>query len=177
MFANHGSLTKHEHVIEGINSRMDGIQAAVLSVKLAHLARWNKRRFENALSYNDLLRDVDDVVTPVIRPDATHIFHLYVIRTQQRDRVQEYLKGKGISTGIHYPTPIHLQKAYADLGYKEGDFPHAEERAARMLSLPMFPEMHEEQVHYVAEQIVQYFEASPAGRRTAAAGQKGNPSL
>jgi len=149
MFANHGSLIKHEHVIEGINSRMDGIQAAVLSVKLAHLARWNRRRYENALSYNDLFKDVDGVVTPLIRCDATHIFHLYVIRTQHRDKVGEYLKDKGISTGIHYPTPLPFLKAYEYLGARPEDFPVACEYEDKILSLPMFPELTPEKICYV----------------------------
>lgn len=153
MFANHGSLTKHEHMIEGINSRMDGIQAAVLSVKLAHLARWNRRRLENALRYNELLGDIDGVATPSIRPDATHIFHLYVIRTEHRDVVQQHLKEKGISTGIHYPTPLPFLKAYEYLQADPEDFPVAHGYQNQILSLPMFPELELEQIQYVAQAI------------------------
>ncbi len=153
MFANHGSRVKHEHEIEGINSRMDGIQAAVLSVKLAHLSRWNERRYENALIYDDLLKDVDGIVTPRRRPDATHIFHLYVVRTQARDHVQQYLKDKGISTGIHYPKPLPFLKAYEYLDAEPGGYPVAYEYQDQILSLPMFPELKPEQIRYVVQAI------------------------
>ena len=152
-FANHGSRSKHEHEIEGINSRMDGIQAAVLSVKLAHLANWNRKRFENALVYNDLLKGVEGIVTPKIRPDSTHIFHLYVIRTRTRDYLQQYLKEKGISTGIHYPKPLPYLKAYEYLNTKPEDYPVAFEFQNQILSLPMFPELEVDQIKYVVQMI------------------------
>ena len=157
MFANHGSLKKHHHEIEGINSRMDGIQAAILSVKLPHIADWNQKRYHNALLYNELLADVEDIVTPIIRPNAKHIFHLYVIRTPKRDQLPEYLQDHGISTGIHYPTALPFLKAYAYLGNSLEDFPVAYQYQGEILSLPMYPELTSDAVHFVCNTIREFY--------------------
>ncbi len=153
MFANHGSLVKHQHEIEGINSRMDGIQAAVLSVKLPHIHKWNQQRYENAVYYNELLKDVEGIITPAISSDVSHIFHLYVVRTEKRQQLQQHLKDCGISTGIHYPKPLPFLKAYEYLQGQPEDFPVAYDYQDKILSLPMFPELKREQIEYVAECI------------------------
>ena len=157
MFANHGSLTKHEHEFEGINSRMDGIQSAILFVKLPYIHEWNQKRLQNSLLYNELLRDVEGVVTPKIRSNAKHVFHLYVIRTKKRDELQKYLKDHGISTGIHYPTALPFLKAYEYLGHKPDDFPMAYQYQDKILSIPIFAELTKEQISYICDCIASFF--------------------
>ena len=157
MYANHGSMQKHAHEIEGVNSRMDGLQAAILSVKLPHIMDWSKRRFEKALKYNKLLAGIDGVTIPALRPDSTHVFHLYVIRTKRRDELQAYLKEHGIATGVHYPTALPLLKAYEALGYKASDLPVAAAYQSEILSLPIFPELREGEIEYVAGKIKAFF--------------------
>ena len=157
MFANHGSLKKHEHQIEGINSRMDGLQAAILSVKLPHINEWNEKRYRNALLYNELLADVEEVVIPAIRLDCTHIFHLYVIRINERDEVQKHLNQHGISTAIHYPVALPFMQAYNYLGYKPEDLPVAYKYQDEILSLPMYPELSTQSIFYVGEKINEFF--------------------
>jgi len=153
----HGQMKKYEHLAEGYNSRLDEIQAAVLRVKLKRLDEWNKLRRKNASIYNELLEDVDEIVTPSEAEYAKHVYHLYVIRTRRRDELQEWLKSKGIGTGLHYPIPLHLQRAYEYLGYKEGDFPVAEESAKQIVSLPMFPELTGEEIEAVVYTIKRFF--------------------
>ena len=153
MFANHGSLKKHEHEFEGINSRMDGLQAAILSVKLKYIHQWTDLRIQHAEKYSELLSGVDNIVTPKIHPDVKHVFHLYVIRTEKRDQPQKYLKENGIATGIHYPTPLPFLKAYDYLGHKPEDFPVAYQYQDEILSLPMFPELTHEQMEYIVDSI------------------------
>lgn len=157
MFANHGALIKHQHQIEGINSRLDTIQAAILNVKLPHLQMWNKQRLTNALLYNQLLADVPQIITPKFRPEATHIFHLYVIRAQKRNELIDYLAEKGIQTQIHYPTILPLLPAYKYLNHKPSDFPIAASYQDSILSLPMFPELKEEQIKFVAQSIKAFY--------------------
>lgn len=157
MFANHGSLQKHIHEIEGINSRMDGFQAAVLSAKLKYIDEWNLARNQNALMYNDLLTAIDQVKTPKIRENSSHVFHLYVIRVEKRDELAIFLKSKGIYTGIHYPTALPFMPAYSYLGHKPSDFPVAYQVQNEILSLPMFPELNDDQINYVASSIREFF--------------------
>ena len=157
MFANHGSLKKHEHQIEGINSRMDGLQAAILSVKLPYIIEWNEKRHQNALIYTKLLEDVEDIVMPKIRPDVSHIFHLYVIRTKDRDAFQKYLNEHGISTAIHYPVALPFMQAYDYLGYKPEDFPVAYQFQDEIISLPMYPELSKTSISYVVDKIKEYY--------------------
>jgi len=157
MLRDHGQIKKYEHLVEGYNSRLDEIQAAILRVKLKRLDEWNKLRRKNASIYNDLLEDVDEVVMPLEAEYAKHVYHLYVIRTHRRDELQDWLKSKGIGTGLHYPIPLHLQRAYEYLGYKEGDFPVAEECAKQILSLPMFPELTQEEIEKVVTEIKRFF--------------------
>jgi len=157
MFANHGSLKKHEHQIEGINSRMDGLQAAILSVKLSHILEWNEKRYQNALLYNELLANVKGVTIPKIRQNAAHIFHLYVIRTEERDELQKHLKEHGVSTGIHYPTALPFLQAYNYLGNKPEEFPVAYQYQDEILSLPMYPELSKSFITFVADKIREFF--------------------
>lgn len=153
MFTNHGSLKKHDHKMEGINSRLDGLQAAILSVKLDHIHDWNDARRQHARKYNELLSDMDGIVTPSVRTNASHVFHLYVVRVDRRDELQEALEARGISTSIHYPTPLPFLEAYDYLGYEPEDFPVAYEYQDQILSLPMYPEMTDDMIGYTAKAI------------------------
>ena len=149
---NYGQRVKYEHVVAGTNSRLDTIQAAILRVKLRHLDVWNAARQRHAAAYNSLLAG-GPYVLPHVAAHRTHIFHLYVIETDNRRHAQEFLSARGIATGIHYPIPIHMQEACKDFGYSRGDFPATEAAANRILSLPMYPELTEEQLDYVASSL------------------------
>ena len=157
MYANHGALVKHKHEIEGINSRLDGMQAAILSVKLKYISEWNNKRLQNAILYNKLLACVDGIAIPKIRENVKHVFHLYVIRVPNREVLQCYLADKEISTGIHYPTPLPLLPAYKYLNHSPLDFPIASDYMDKILSLPMFDELTEEQVEYIADCIRRFY--------------------
>lgn len=157
MFANHGALVKHQHKIEGINSRLDGIQAAVLSVKLKYIAKWTAQRQTAATWYNEALAGIEGIVLPVVRPDTEHTFHLYVIRAQRREALMEHLRNEGIDTAIHYPTPLPLMEAYQYLGYSAGDFPVSAGMMHEILSLPMYPELSREAVERVAAAIRSFY--------------------
>jgi len=161
MFANHGSdpSDKHNHRMEGINSRLDGLQAAVLSVKLRHIREWNRMRAFNAEAYAARLSGLGDLELPDTRPGASHVFHLYCIRSAQRDDLRAYLAEHGVATGIHYPTALPLLEAYDHLGYTAADFPVAARYQNEILSLPMYPELSEDQIAYVGDVIEQFFEA------------------
>ncbi|HEV7377605.1 MAG TPA: DegT/DnrJ/EryC1/StrS family aminotransferase [Pyrinomonadaceae bacterium] len=152
LLRDHGSAQKYHHEIVGYNFRLEGIQGAVLNVKLRHLDRWNQLRREHAARYQELLRG-SGLRLPVEMQYAEHVYHLYVVQSDGRDALQQTLNESGVQTGIHYPIPIHLQPAYASLNYKAGDFPEAERQARRILSLPMFPELTDEQIRQVAEAI------------------------
>lgn len=149
----YGQSAKYHHDVKGVNSRLDSIQAAVLRVKLKYLEEWNESRRAHAGLYNQSLAGVDHLITPTEASFARHVYHLYVVRVKARPELQKALSDKGIATGIHYPIPIHLQKAYSDLGYKKGDFPVTETYADEVLSLPMFPELSDEQIHYVVRSL------------------------
>ena len=154
----YGQETKYHHHEKGLNARLDTLQAAVLSIKLRYLSNWNEARAKHAQRYRQLLTGVGDIRFQQQASFSTHIYHLFIIETDHRSELQKHLNGAGIHTNIHYPIPIHLQKAYKDLGYKEGDFPHAEQAAKRMLSLPMFPELTNVQIDRVTESIKEFFE-------------------
>ena len=156
MIRDHGQRKKYYHDLEGYNGRLDAIQAGVLRIKLKRLDDWNKLRRQNAAYYNELLSDVPSVILPLEAKFAESVYHLYVILVNDRDGLQEYLSSKGISTGLHYPLPLHLQKAYDHLGYKKGDFPFVENIADRLLSLPMFPELTRDQIEYVVQSIKEF---------------------
>jgi dTDP-4-amino-4,6-dideoxygalactose transaminase len=146
----HGQARKYYHTMVGWNCRMDGIQAAVLSIKLRHLERANLLRREHALQYNQAFAGIDEIATPFEASYARHVYHVYAIRVQERDEIRRRLEEKGIGSAVHYPIPIHLQEACRNLGYTAGAFPVAESLAEKFLSLPMFPELTEEQIEYVA---------------------------
>lgn len=152
-FANHGSLKKHDHEVEGINSRLDGLQAAVLSVKLKYIDEWNKKRYENASYYTKLLNEVNGISTPKIRKHVSHIFHQYVIRMKKRDELVAFLRKNGIETGIHYPVALPFLKAYDYLGHKPVDFPVAYEYQNEILSLPMYPELNRQMIEQIIKLI------------------------
>ena len=147
-----GEERRYEHALKGFNYRMDGIQGAILRVKLRYLEQWTESRRARAAEYRELL-DGSDVITPVEKPDCRHVFHVYAVRVPNRDAVRANLQEKGIQSGVHYPIPVHLQPAYSDLGYRKGAFPVAEQVATEVLSLPMFPEMTTSQVEEVAAAV------------------------
>lgn len=153
MLRDYGRKDRYAHQIKGYNSRLDTVQAVVLSAKLKHLDQWNKMRADNAAIYCDLLKDVEGVVLPTVKEGQTHVFQTFAVRVDQRDVVLEKMKEKGIGVLIHYPIPVHLQEAYADLGYGKGDYPVSEKLSDSVLSLPMFPHMKKEQVEYVAHSL------------------------
>jgi dTDP-4-amino-4,6-dideoxygalactose transaminase len=153
---NHGQASRYISTEPGWNSRLDEIQAAVLRVKLRHLPSWQKARQANAALYSNLLGKIPGIGTPAIPPDREHVFHQYTIRCERRDSLQKFLSGKQIGTQIYYPVPLHLQPLYASLGHRPGDFPNAESAAGKILSLPMFPELREEEIHRVAEAIAEF---------------------
>jgi dTDP-4-amino-4,6-dideoxygalactose transaminase len=149
----HGQVRKYHHTMVGWNCRMDSIQAAVLRVKLRHLQQNNQLRRRHADQYNEVLAQLDEVITPHEASYGQHVYHIYAIRTKERDEVMRLLDQKGIGCGIHYPVPVHLQEAYQNLGYRPGAFPVSERTSAEFLSLPMFPELNEVQVKLVADAV------------------------
>jgi dTDP-4-amino-4,6-dideoxygalactose transaminase len=153
MLRDHGQSRKYHHAVVGWNARMDGMQAAALRIKLKHLSAGNAARREHARHYDQLLGDLEGVVTPAPATNGVHVYHIYAIRVAERDSVLQTLTGRGISCGIHYPVPVHLQEAYRSLGYTRGSFPIAERCADEFLSLPMFPELTAEQVEYVGREV------------------------
>ena len=149
MLRDWGAEKKYQHVLKGYNYRLEGMQGAVLRVKLRHLEGWTQSRRENAAIYNRLLAG-SELKTPEEMPYARHVYHVYAVRAPERDALQQALHAQGVQSGIHYPIPVHLQPAYADLGYQKGDFPHSEKAANEVLSLPMFAELTQEQIEVVA---------------------------
>jgi dTDP-4-amino-4,6-dideoxygalactose transaminase len=157
-FARHGG--KGEHIMEGINSRLDGLQAAILNVKLPHLKAWTEGRRKVASRYSELLKGVGDIVLPKIAPERDHVYHLYVIRTGQRDNLKKSLGDAGIATVLNYPKALPFYPAYAYLGHQPKNFPVAHANQSRILSLPIYPEMTEEMVGSVAGKISDFFRAN-----------------
>ena len=162
---NHGSPRRYLHDELGWNTRLDGIQAAILRVKLPHLERWNQQRRERAAAYDLLFTQTGlvstvgsaPVRTPSVSPHATHVFHQYVIRAQRRDALREFLTARRIGSEIYYPLPLHLQPAFTYLGYREGDLPESELAAREVLALPMFPELTEPEQQWVVESIAEFY--------------------
>jgi dTDP-4-amino-4,6-dideoxygalactose transaminase len=157
MFANHGRVEKYNHDIEGVNSRLDSLQAAILEVKLKHLPEWNEKRRQNAYLYNKYLHG-SPLVTPGELDNVKPVYHLYVVRTPSgtREKLQDFLKTKGISTGIHYPIALPNLRAYAYLSHKESDFPESTKASQEIVSLPMFPELGEAEIKYVADAVKEF---------------------
>jgi dTDP-4-amino-4,6-dideoxygalactose transaminase len=160
MYANHGALVKHQHRMEGINSRLDGLQAALLTRKLRHLADWTRARQDVARQYDRLLAGIPQVVLPRVREGSTHVYHLYVIQAADRDALKAHLAAQGIETAIHYPTALPLLPAYAHLGMQAADIPRASANQDAILSLPIFPEMTPAMVAYVADTIRAFYATS-----------------
>jgi len=156
LYRDHGSEEKYVHEIEGHNMRMEGIQGAVLNVKLKYLDRWSEARRRNADIYRQLLKNVNGIILPEEMPYARHVYHLFVIRVKDRENLQKFLADRGIASGFHYKYPLHLQKAYAYLGYKAGDFPVTEKVMNEIISLPMYPELTAEQIEYVASAVKEF---------------------
>lgn len=173
MLRNHGSRAKNQHALLGYNARLDEIQAAILRVKLPHLDRWNTLRRNWARHYTLQLGDLEEILTPTELSHVSHVYHLYVIQTQERDALQQWLRRHGIATGIHYPTPVHLQEAYRGLGYPAGSLPVTEGLVQRILSLPMYPELTLDKVSFVSQSIRDFLRRRHRrARRPAAAARR-----
>jgi dTDP-4-amino-4,6-dideoxygalactose transaminase len=159
MMRDHGSPKKYLHTIFGANYRMEGIQGAVLGVKLKYLEKWTESRRQVAKKYNELLQYISGIKLPVEMPYSKHVYHLFVLQVERknRDDLAAYLNENGISTGLHYPIPLHLQPCFEYLGYKKGDFPNSEKLADNCISLPMYPELSDEQIEYICEKIKIFF--------------------
>lgn len=159
LLRDYGQAEKYHHVVKGYNSRLDTLQAAVLLVKLKHLDRWNNLRISHAARYTELLDGIPELKLPRFKKSEKpeHVFHLFVVRAEERDGLIDFLNGRNISTGIHYPVPAHLHDAFKDLGYKKGDFPVTEKYSGEILSLPMFPELRDEQITHVATSIREFY--------------------
>ena len=153
----HGRISKYESDIIGYGERLDALQAAILDVKLKQLKKWSQKRKENAQKYNQLLKSIPEIQIPFEQPNIKHVYYMYEVRVNDRDKLMEFLKENEISCGIHYPLPLHLQQSLKFLGYKEGDFPITEQAAKEILSLPMYPELTEEQIKYIADKIKKFY--------------------
>lgn len=154
----HGARIRYTHEILGVNSRLDTLQASILLVKFKYLDKWNERRIQIAKKYNDGLKDIDSILLPYSEPYNKHIYHQYTIRTKYRDELSSFLKERGVQTAVHYPLPLHLQKVFSYLGYKQGDFPVAEKCAKEVLSLPVFPELKDDEIDYVIESVREFYQ-------------------
>ena len=154
---NYGSPKKYFHPEVGFNCRLDTMQAVALSIKLKHLKDFNSKRRDVARAYNDRLHGVGDLILPEIPSGSEHVFHLYVVRSSKRDQLLKHLNDNGVGAGIHYPTPVHLHGAYADLGFRKGSFPVSEKLADEILSLPVYPELNEKQLDWVVTQVKSFF--------------------
>lgn len=157
MYANHGALKKHEHTMEGINSRMDGLQASLLTHKLNHIAEWTKQRQQVAAMYHRRLAGVTQLELPICAASATHVYHLFVVRVPDRDSLRTHLAKHNIETAVHYPTALPFLPAYRHLGHSLADFPIAARNQTTILSLPIYPEMTESMVDYICDRIRSFF--------------------
>lgn len=156
MYANHGALKKHDHRMEGVNSRLDGLQAAILLAKLPHIQEWTRRRQQVAGWYERELAAIPGIEMPTVRDGAMHVWHLYVIQHGDRDALAAHLAAHGVQTAVHYPVALPLMAAYGARGFTQGDFPRAARNQSRILSLPIYPEMNEAMVKYVAGAIAEF---------------------
>ncbi|TXI33638.1 MAG: DegT/DnrJ/EryC1/StrS family aminotransferase [Niabella sp.] len=158
LIRNYGSKIKYYNEVKGYNSRLDELQAAFLKIKLIHLKSNNKLRKEKADKYISELKNIGDIILPLTHPDSTHVYHIFNIRTKKRESLKKYLDQNRIGNLIHYPVPPHLQKAYAELGFKKGDFPIAEELASTSISLPIYPELSNDEQNFVILKIKEFYE-------------------
>ena len=159
MVRNYGQEKRYYHTTFGLNSRLDELQAAILNVKLKHLDKWNKKRINIAKMYDESFSNKNYITPLKYDNNVTPVYHLYLVKINDRNKLQEHLKTSGINTLIHYPIPSHLQEAFRYLGYKTGDFPVSEENSGKILSLPVFPQMSDEEVNYVINSIISYYES------------------
>ncbi len=157
MYSTHGALIKHTHLMEGINSRLDGLQAGILSAKLPHILKWTSERSEKADFYNQYLADIENIELPKVRPNTKHSYHLYVIKAEKRDELRKFLQSKGIACEIHYPVPLPFMPAYAYLKLDRNDFKIVADNQQKILSLPVYPELGEEQIKYIAQNIKEFY--------------------
>ena len=153
----HGSSKKYYHDYVGHNYRMEGIQGAVLDVKLKYLKEWTEKRRKNAEAYREYLKDLKEIILPIQMAEGNHVYHLFVVRASRRDELIEFLQQNGIYTGIHYPIPCHLQKAYSSLNYKPGEFQVSEKYSKEILSLPMYAELTNEEIRYVCNKVEEFY--------------------
>lgn len=160
LIRSHGSEQKYYHELIGHNFRMEGFQGAILKVKLKYLSQWTETRIKNANFYRDYLKDLRDITIPTELPGVKHVYHCYVVRTEMRDELIKFLEEEGVATGIHYPIPCHLQKAYNFLNYEKGSMPQAEQIARQILSLPMSEQLKPVEIEYVCERIMKFFQNS-----------------
>ena len=160
MYSNHGAIVKHNHLIEGVNSRLDGLQASILNVKLKYIQQWNHKRLDHALLYNELLKDIPEIKTPAIRKNCKHIFHIYCVRAERRDELKKFLERNNIESAIHYPVALPNMPAYKYLNYKKTDFPVASEYQSKILSLPMYPELTDQQINNVVDVIKDFYKSN-----------------
>ncbi|MCB4755538.1 MAG: DegT/DnrJ/EryC1/StrS family aminotransferase [Elusimicrobia bacterium] len=158
----HGSEPKYYHKVVGINSRLDTLQAAILTIKLKHLNQWTKTRQKNAEIYDNAFHGINEITTPQRYPRSTHVFNQYCIRVENRDELRHYLTERGIGTEVYYPLPLHLQECFQDLGYAKGDFPHSEKAAGKILALPIYPELTSDQIEYVIGAVMSFIRQTPA---------------
>jgi len=175
MLRDHGRSGKYQHVVMGTNSRLDELQGAVLRVKLRHLDEWNTMRRALAAEYNRQLFSTEEIARPTERAYAEHVYHLYVIRTPDRDGLAAWLRRHNVATGVHYPIPIHLQQAWLVAGYSGGSLPVTEASSQEILSLPMYPELTVDQIHYICQSVKDYFrpQRTKRGRRVRRPGRGG----
>ena len=153
----HGRVSKYDSDMIGYGERLDALQAAILDSKLKHLHEWTNKRRQHARKYNELLKEIKEITMPFEDKHSKHVYYMYVIRTKKRDELMSFLKKNEISTGIHYPVPLHTQMALKELGYKLGDFPVSEKAAKEIVSIPMYPELSDEQIKCVADNIKEFF--------------------
>jgi dTDP-4-amino-4,6-dideoxygalactose transaminase len=157
MFANHGALIKHQHQIEGINSRLDGLQAAILSAKLPFVKQWTEARINVANTYAKLLKDIPEITIPSIRPNSKHSFHLFVIRAKRRNELMEFLKSNYVECALHYPTPLPFLECYKKYNYTPDHFPVSYQLKDEILSLPIYPELTKEQIIFLTDLIRKFY--------------------
>jgi len=163
-FRNHGASQKYTHEVFGFNSRLDTLQAAILNFKLKHLVNWNRLRQKHSLFYIELLQQLTQLQLPKPADFTTHVYHIFAITTPHRHQLQKFLRSRGIATGIHYPVPLHLTRPFLAQGHKRGDFPIAEGTSKRLLSLPMFPELKQTEIKYIAATIHEFFRLKKSSR-------------
>lgn len=161
LIRSHGSEQKYYHEMIGHNFRMEGLQGAILNVKLKYLSEWTETRIKNAEIYKNLLRDAEDIITPEVLPDIKHVYHCYVIRTARRNELMKFLNENGIATGIHYPIPCHLQKAYSNMNLRKGSMPVSEKIAEEIISLPMSEQLQEAEIDFICKKILAFFSNKP----------------